>query len=182
MDRSTWSVLFQRKPTSVRRSRGVLTKGAENKAEAIALHVAGNSFRPLKRAFLPACFSPSSPRLGAARGIEIYTRKTRGAVRTSAWCRLRNTQRLIPAIHPRQEPKWNFVPGALLFLFLHPDLSVSTHRSSLRRVEIKDSSPVSSHCTISPEISYTAEKFPYPPPSLVNEKKFGTGSNRSCWG
>lgn len=60
VDRSTWSVLFQRKPTSERRGRGVLTKGAENKAEAIALHVAGNSFRPLKRAFLPACFSPSS--------------------------------------------------------------------------------------------------------------------------
>lgn len=91
VDRSTWSVLFQRKPTSERRSRGVLTKGAENKAEAIALHVAGNSFRPLKCAFLPACFSPSSPRLGAAHGIEIYTRKTCGAVRTLAQCRSRNT-------------------------------------------------------------------------------------------
>jgi len=61
----------------------MLTKGAENKAEAIALHVAGNSFRPLKRAFLSACFSPSS-RLGAAHGIEIYTKKTRGTVRTPA--------------------------------------------------------------------------------------------------
>ncbi|CAL1680702.1 unnamed protein product [Lasius platythorax] len=62
----------------------MLTKGAENKAEAIALHVAGNSFRPLKRAFLPACFSPSTTRLGAVRGIEIYTRKTRGAVHLGA--------------------------------------------------------------------------------------------------
>jgi len=182
VDRSTWSVLFQRKPTSERRSRRVLTKGAENKAEAIALYVAGNSFRPLKRAFLPACFSPSSPRLGAARGIEIYTRKTRGAVRTPAWCRPRNTHSDSSSQFTLwQEPKWNFVPGALLFLFLYPDLSVSTHRSSLRRVEIKDPTPVSSHCTISPEISYTAEKFPYSPPSLVNEKKFGTSSNRSCW-
>lgn len=119
---------FSRKSTNVRvyirRNAGMLTKGAENKAEAIALHVAGNSFRPLKRAFLPACFSPSSTRLDAARGIEIYTKKTRRAIRTP-WRDVDpeiHSQRLILAIHPRQEPKWNFVPpGVLPLLLLHPE-------------------------------------------------------------
>lgn len=89
----------------VQSSARMLTKGAENKAEAITLHVARNSFRPLKRVFLPACFSPSSTRLDATRGIEIYTRKTRGAVRTS-WRDVENTRNdSSSTIHPRQEPK-----------------------------------------------------------------------------